>query len=381
MLLGVAGQHQGQSAVTSHVAGGAEAVLQGEDSQHQSGTGVVEHQDTGDQTQRSHDSAAGHAGCADSEDAEQQAEQDHGANAGQLAVQNLGNGHAEEHLSQHRAAQVDVCKQGDAEADHVLTQDLALAGALQRHTQRSCTGHGTDSGQVSGAVVTQHFPGILAGVSTGQQVQHSQPDVVTDHNDDDDLQKGGQLMGDGALVAQAAEGGGNVEGQNGDDDLAHNVQHDVLELGQKVAGQLAVGPGSSQTHQNAQHQSAHDAHDLGNVQLKDDARQLAQTGNVVVDGQVGDQAVAGAHAHEGCADRGHIGDDDGHCQQTGGVFAQLCNGRGNEADDDQRHTEGDELTHDVLQGHHNAHGALVEHLTKDDTDKNAQQKPEGQTIE
>ena len=112
VLLGVAGQHQGQRTVTGHVAGGAEAVLQGEDGQHQSGTGVVEHQDTGDQAQRSHDSAAGHAGCADSEDAEQQAEQDHGANAGQLAVQDLGNGHAEEHLSQHRAAQVDVCKQG-----------------------------------------------------------------------------------------------------------------------------------------------------------------------------------------------------------------------------------------------------------------------------
>ena len=96
---------------------------------------------------------------------------------------------------------------------------------------------------------------------------------------------------------------------------------------------------------------------------------------------MGDQAVAGAHAHEGCADRGHIGDDDGHCQQTGGVFAQLRDGRGNEADDDQRHTEGNELTHDVLQGHHNAHGALIEYLTKDDTNKNAQQKPEGQTIE
>lgn len=119
----------------------------------------------------------------------------------------------------------------------------------------------------------------------------------------------------------------------------------------------------------------------GNVQLKDDARQLAQTGNIVVDGQVRDQAVAGAHAHEGCADRGHIRDDDGHCQQAGGVFAQLGNGRSNEADDDQRHTEGNELTHDVLQGHHNAHGALVEQLAKDDTNKNAQQKPEGQTIE
>ena len=201
------------------------------------------------------------------------------------------------------------------------------------------------------------------------------------HNDDDDLQEGGQLMGDGTLVAQAAEGGGNVEGQNGDDDLAHDVQHDVLELAQEIAGQLAVGPGSSQTHQNAQHQSAHDAHDLGNVQLKDDARQFTQTGNIVVDGQMGDQAVAGAHAHEGCADRGHIGDDDGHCQQAGGVFAQLCDGRSDEADDDQRHTEGDELTHDVLQGHHNAHDALVEQLAKDDTNKNAQQKPEGQTIE
>ena len=229
--------------------------------------------------------------------------------------------------------------------------------------------------------MTQHFPRILAGVRTGQQVQHSQPDVVTDHDDDDDLQEGGQLMGDGALVAQAAEGGGNVEGQNGDDDLAHDVQHDVLELAQEIAGQLAVGPGGSQTHQNAQHQSAHDAHDLGDVQLKDDARQLAQTGNVVVDGQVRDQAVACAHAHEGCADRGHIGDDDGHCQQAGSVLAQLGDGRSNEANDDQRHTEGDELTHDVLQGHHNAHGALVEHLTKDDTNNNAQQKPEGQTIE
>lgn len=62
-------------------------------------------------------------------------------------------------------------------------------------------------------------------------------------------------------------------------------------------------------------------------------------------------------------------------------FAKLCNGRGNEADDDQRHTEGNELTHDVLQGHHNAHSALIEYLTKDDTNKNAQQKPEGQTIE
>ena len=55
VLLGVAGQHQGQSAVAGDVAGGAEAVLQGEDGEHQSGASVIEHQNAGDEAQRSHD--------------------------------------------------------------------------------------------------------------------------------------------------------------------------------------------------------------------------------------------------------------------------------------------------------------------------------------
>lgn len=108
VLLGVAGQHQGQSAVAGDVAGGAEAVLQGEDGEHQSGAGVIEHQNAGDEAQRSHDGAAGDAGSADGEDTEQSAEEEHGADAGQMAVEDLGDGHAEEDLSQDRAAEVDV---------------------------------------------------------------------------------------------------------------------------------------------------------------------------------------------------------------------------------------------------------------------------------
>ena len=191
MLLGVAGQHQGQSAVAGDVAGGAEAVLQGEDGEHQSGAGIVEHQDASDEAQRSHDRAAGDAGSTDGEDAEQGAEEDHGADAGQVAVENLGDGHAEEDLSQDRAAEVDVGKQGDAEADHILAQDLALAGAVQSDSQSGGAGHGADSGQVSGAVVAQDFPRVLAGVCTGQQIQDSQPDIVARHNDEDDLRKAG----------------------------------------------------------------------------------------------------------------------------------------------------------------------------------------------
>ena len=348
MLLGVAGQHQGQSAVAGDVAGGAEAVLQGEDGEHQSGAGIVEHQDASDEAQRSHDRAAGDAGRTDGEDAEQGAEEDHGADAGQVAVEDLGDGHAEEDLSEDRAAEVDVGEQGDAEADHILAQDLALAGAVQSDSQSGGAGHGADSGQVSGAVVAQDLPRVLAGVCAGQQIQDSQPDIVASHDDDDDLEEGGQLVGDHALIAQVAEGRGDIEGQHGDDDLADDVQHDVLELAEDVAGQLAVGPGSSQTHQNAEHEGAHDAHDLGDVQLKDDAGQGLQTSHLGVDGQVRDEGVACGGAHEGCADGGNVGDDDRHAQQTGGVLAQLGDGRGDEADDDERHTEGDELAHDIL---------------------------------
>ena len=98
VLFGVAGEHQGQSAVAGDVAGGAEGVLQGEDGQHQAGARLVEAQHGHDQAQRGHDRTAGHAGSTDGEHAQQQAEQNHRAQRGQLAVQDLGYHHDEEHL-------------------------------------------------------------------------------------------------------------------------------------------------------------------------------------------------------------------------------------------------------------------------------------------
>ena len=51
MLLGVAGQHQRQGTVAGHVARRAEAVLQGENRQHQRGAICVEAENAGDQAQ------------------------------------------------------------------------------------------------------------------------------------------------------------------------------------------------------------------------------------------------------------------------------------------------------------------------------------------
>ena len=276
---------------------------------------------------------------------------------------------------------MDVGKQGDAKADHILAQDLALAGAVQSNGQGSGAGHGADSGQVCGTIVAEHFPGVLAGVSACQQIQDRQPDVMAEHDDNDDLQERGQLMGDHALIAQVAESGGNVERQDGNDDLADDVQHDVLELGQEITGELAVGPGSGQANQHTEDQRAHDTHDLRDIQLKHNARQLPQASDFGVDGQVRDQRVAGSRAHKCRADGRNVSDDNRHAQQAGRILAQLGDGRCDKADDDERDTERDELAHDVLQGNDHPHETQREDLPQDNADHDAQQQPERQIVQ
>ena len=201
---------------------------------------------------------------------------------------------------------------------------------------------------------------------------------MAQHDDDDDLEESGELAGDHALIAQVAEGGGDIEGQNGNDDLADDIQHDVLELRQNVDDLLRLGPGGRQTQQNGQHQSAHDGHDLGDIQLKHHFRQVPQARHAGVNRQVGDQDIARAGGHERGADGGRIGDDDRHAQKPGGVGAQLGDGRCDEADDDQRHTEGDELTHDVLQGDDDLHDTFREHQSAENADSDTQNQAERQ---
>ena len=161
VLFHVAGEHQGQGAVAGDVAGGAEAVLKGEDGEHEGGAVVQKAHDAHNKAQRGHHRAARYAGGAYGKDAQQDTEQDHSAQSGQVSVEDLGHGHHKEHLSEDRTAQVDVGKQGDAEIHHVLTQDGGLFGTAQGHRQRGGRGHGAHSGEVGGAIVPHHFPGVF----------------------------------------------------------------------------------------------------------------------------------------------------------------------------------------------------------------------------
>ena len=355
--------------------------MQREDREHQSRAGVVKHQHACDQTEGGHDRAARNARGADGEDAEQQAEENHRAETRELAVEHLGDRHAEEDLGQHGAAEVDIRKQGDAEIDQVTAQHLALARAVERDGERGGAGHGADSRQVSRAVVAHDLPGALAGVGSGDQIQDRKPDVVAGHDDQDDLHESGQLVGDHALIAQAAEGGADVDGEQGDDDLLNDGQHDVLKLLQQLAGERGLGPDRREAEHQAQGQGAHDGHDLRDVELEDGGLQLAQRLHIRVDGEVGDQRIAGAGAHEGGEDGAEIGQNHGEAEHLRGVVAHAGDGRGDKADDDQRHAEGDELAEDILQGDNDLHGALFKELAEADADGEREDQAKGEVRE
>ena len=217
MLVGVAGQDERQRTVAGHVAGRAEAVLKREDGQHERGARAVKQQDAGDEAEGRHDRAARHARCADGENAEQHAEQHHRADRRDFAIKNLRNGHDKEHLGQDRAAQMDVREQRNAEIDHILAQNARLLRAAQRDRKRRRRGHRADRRDIRRAVVLDDLDGVLARVRARNRVQQQHPQVVADHDDDDDLDEYRELLGDGALIRQTAEGGGDEERQQRND--------------------------------------------------------------------------------------------------------------------------------------------------------------------
>ena len=194
------------------------------------------------------------------------------------------------------------------------------------------------------------------------------------HDDDDGQQEGGELLGDGAVVAEAAEGQGDEEGQNGDDHLLHHAQDDVLEFLENSRNGLGLGPHGGKADEDGKDQGAHDGHDLGNVQLEGHARQLLQSLHAGGDGQEGHQDIARDHGHQGGQDGADIGHDDGHHQHTGGVGAHLRDGGGDEANDNEGYAEHDELVENVLEGDYDGHDAFRQEQSADDAHGNADQQ-------
>src|SRR5699024_8118077 len=104
-----------------------------------------------------------------------------------------------------------------------------------------------------------------------------------------------------------------------------------------------------------------------------------------LDGQGGDNGVAGRGGKQGGQDRGGIGQYQRQRQHPGGVAPQPGDGGGDKADDNEGHTEGDQGTQQIFyrQDYLHDHGAHVgskekqigarqsQRDTDDDTDNQA----------
>ena len=166
-----------------------------------------------------------------------------------------------------------------------------------------------------------------------------------------------------------------------DDELVHDGKHDVLKLREEVEDHARPGPHGGKAQQHREHQRGHDGHDLRDIELEGDGGQLAQALGVGDDVQVRDDGKARACGHEGREDARGVGEDDRDGEHPRRVGAELCDGRRDEADDDERDAEHDELAHDVLGRDHDDHGPPRQDKAEQDARDDGDQEPRGETFE
>ena len=349
MLFRVARENQGQSAVAGDIACGSEGILQCKDGEHERGAALVKAEHAGNQSEGCHDGTAGHAGCADCEHAEQQTEEYHLADGRELAVEHLGNCHDEEGLGHNGAAEMNVCKERNAEVHEVIAEcRLGLSCALQSYGERCCGGHGADCGHVSGAVVLDDIHAVSAGIDACDSVEQGEPEIVAYHDNYDDNQENRELLCDAALIRQRAEGGSDEQREHRNQELRDNRENNLLELFENVGGNVCVIPDSCESHRDREEECGHDAHNRRNLELEDNVRKLLQSVNVRIDREMRQDCEAGNRRRESCADRRDIGNQQGEAEHSGSVVAHTRDGGCNKADDDERNTEANELSGNVF---------------------------------
>ena len=275
---------------------------------------------------------------------------------------------------------MDVREQRDAEVDHVPAQDSGLLRAAQRDGKRRRRGHRADRGDVCRAVVPHDLDRVFARVYAGERVQQQHPQIVTDHDDHDDLEEHRELLGDRSLIRQTAEGRGDEERQQRDDDLGDDGQNDVLDFVEQRLQALGFGPCDCKADHQRQRERAHDVHDRRDLELEQHLGQLLQTLDLRNDGQVRNDGIACRSGNERRADRRTVRQNERHDQHARSVVAELGDGRRDEADDDQRHAEGDDLAEHLLDGNDDIHDRLVRHETEQNADDHAKQQLERQTF-
>ena len=214
--------------------------------------------------------------------------------------------------------------------------------------------------------MANYFPGVMAAISTGNGIEHGHPQEVPDHHNHNYTQEHRQLARDGTLPAQAAESAADEERQNGNNDPLYDFEHDVLEFLQKLDHGFAVRPDRCQAHKHAEHQRTHHGHDLGNIQFKNDLGQCVQALDLIRNIQMRNERIPSPGAEQSGQYAGDIGNNQRHAQHTRSVRAQPRDRRCHKAYNDERHTESDDLAHNVLGRNNDFHHAFGQNEAQKD---------------
>ena len=277
---------------------------------------------------------------------------------------------------------MDIGEQRNAEAHHVATQRRHSAiGALKRNGKRRSGRHGANSGQIRRAVLAKNLERILSRIGASDAVQNGKPNVMANNNDKHHREEYGQLARDGALIRKAAKRGGDKERQNRNNHARHNSQNDTLELIEQLAHEVCMRPYRSKAKQNGEHERAHDGHDLRNIKLEHDIGQLFEPIDRCGDRQVGNDRVTGEHREQRGANARAIRDKHSHTKNARHVRAELRYGRRNEADDDERNAEHDDLAEHVLDRHNHVHNRLVGNKANENAHDHRHEQDKRQTGE
>ena len=170
---------------------------------------------------------------------------------------------------------MDICKQRNTKVYQIITKRrLGFAGTLKCYGQGCRAGHGTDRRHVGRTVIFDDVPAVASGIGACNRVQQCQPDIMSQHNDQNNDQEDRKLLCNTAFIGQSAEGAADQNRKNRDQKTCNDAQYDFLEFFQQSGCRRGVIPNGGKADADRKEQCGHNGHDRRNIQLKDDGRKF-----------------------------------------------------------------------------------------------------------
>ena len=268
---------------------------------------------------------------------------------------------------------MDRCAERDHEVGD-LAEAAVLLGALQRHGDRGGGGLRADGGHVGRNHVLDEAERVLLRGRARDDVLEQDDAQVHDDDQHKDLGKHAHDLGDGAGVGHVGEDAVDVEGQEGNEDLGHDALNDLLELVEDLAQRLGAGGGDADAHDEGRDQRGHDAHERGHFHGEEAGEHgvLRVLGVVHHDGadlEEGREHGAVDNVGEAAGDDGgEIRNARGDREGLAGALTEIGDAGGDEADDDQRNAEAEEVAEDAVEGGADLNDDRQVRFLGDDTD-------------